>query len=72
MSTVVVLPARYGSKRLAGKPLMKINGVSMLERVVRLADAAVTQTLGYSVLVATDDERIERHAAGIGARCVMT
>jgi len=50
----VVIPARYASTRLPGKPLLDIGGVPMIQRVVERACASsVTE-----VLVATDDERI--------------
>ena len=50
----VVIPARYASTRLPGKPLLDIAGVPMIQRVV--ARAAASSAL--EVLVATDDERI--------------
>ena len=50
----VVIPARYGSTRLPGKPLLEIGGVPMIQRVVARACASSAA----EVLVATDDERI--------------
>jgi 3-deoxy-manno-octulosonate cytidylyltransferase (CMP-KDO synthetase) len=50
----VVIPARYASTRLPGKPLLAIGGVPMIQRVV---DRACSSGAG-EVLVATDDERI--------------
>lgn len=50
----VVIPARYASSRLPGKPLLDIGGVRMIQRVVeRACSSSATE-----VLVATDDERI--------------
>ena len=52
---VVVIPARYGSTRLPGKPLISLAGKPMIQRVcerARLAESA------DRVIVATDDERI--------------
>lgn len=69
MRVGIVIPARYGSTRLPGKPLVPIAGRSLLERMWRIA-GAVTGTAG--VWVATDDARIVDHAAGFGARAVMT
>ncbi|MDR3424977.1 MAG: 3-deoxy-manno-octulosonate cytidylyltransferase [Alphaproteobacteria bacterium] len=69
MSAAIVIPARYGSTRFAGKPLYKIAGVSLLERVWRIAKAV----RGCSrVVVATEDERIAAHAASFGAEAVLT
>ena len=50
----VVIPARYASTRLPGKPLLDIGGVSMIQRVVARACASGAD----EVLVATDDRRI--------------
>jgi 3-deoxy-manno-octulosonate cytidylyltransferase (CMP-KDO synthetase) len=50
----VVIPARYASTRLPGKPLLDIGGQSMIQRVVERACASSAD----EVLVATDDERI--------------
>ena len=69
MSAAIIIPARYGSTRFAGKPLHKIAGVSMLERVWRIAKAV----RGCSrVVIATEDARIIAHAAGFGAEAVLT
>ncbi len=54
MSFHVVIPARYASTRLPGKPLLEIAGRSMIQRVVDLACASGAA----EVLVATDDARI--------------
>lgn len=50
----VVIPARYASTRLPGKPLLDIGGKTMIQRVVEQACASGAD----EVLVATDDERI--------------
>ncbi len=71
MKTVIVIPARYASTRFPGKPLHRINGVSMLARTVRAAEQAGEKT-GARVLVATDDERIAAHAKEVGVEAVMT
>lgn len=69
MSAVIVIPARYGSSRYPGKPLVNIAGKSLLERVWRIAMAVTSKP---EVLVATDDPRIQEHASGFGARVVLT
>ncbi|HEY4292184.1 3-deoxy-manno-octulosonate cytidylyltransferase [Luteibacter sp.] len=57
---VVVVPARFGSTRLPGKPLLKIGGESMIRRVAaRAAQAGAAQ-----VVVATDDERVAHELRG--------
>jgi 3-deoxy-manno-octulosonate cytidylyltransferase (CMP-KDO synthetase) len=65
---VVVIPARYASLRLPGKPLRLIAGEPMLRHVYRLA----LQSRADEVWIATDDERIETAARGFGANVCMT
>ena len=68
MSFSVVIPARYGSTRLPGKPLLDIAGKTMVQRVweqARLSSAT-------EVVIATDDERIRTVAQGFGAIVCMT
>ncbi len=69
-SSIIVIPARYGSTRFPGKPLALIAGKSMLSRVYDVARAAAgDNTL---IVVATDDKRIADHCDEIGAKHVMT
>lgn len=69
MTAAIVIPARYGSSRFPGKPMHEIAGISMLERVWRIARA----TNGCSrVVVATEDRRIVDHALSFGAEAVLT
>lgn len=63
-----IIPARYGSMRFPGKPLAKIAGVSMIERVYRQAGKSRLD----KVLVATDDERIEKCVKNFGGEVVLT
>jgi 3-deoxy-manno-octulosonate cytidylyltransferase (CMP-KDO synthetase) len=65
----VIIPARYGSTRLPGKPLAVIAGKTMLERVWRIA--ASLKNVGR-ILIATDDERLVSEANRFGAQAVMT
>jgi 3-deoxy-manno-octulosonate cytidylyltransferase (CMP-KDO synthetase) len=69
---LIVIPARYGSSRLPGKPLMPLAGRSLLERVVANARAAAIQAGNCAVIVATDDHRIADHAASLGIDCALT
>ena len=69
---LIVVPARYGSTRLPGKPLLPIAGRTLLERVSAVAHAAARLAGGCQVVVATDDVRIADHARAIGTEAVMT
>lgn len=69
---LIVVPARFGSTRLPGKPLLAIAGRTLLERVVAIARTAAGLAGGCDVVVATDDARIADHAAQIGVNAVMT
>ncbi len=67
-SVTVVIPARYGSSRFPGKPLVMLGRKPMIQHVYEQAMAcrAVTE-----VLVATDDERIKQAVERFGGRAVM-
>ena len=64
-----IIPARYGSTRLPGKPLKKIGHKSMIERVYERCMAA--DLLDF-VVVATDDTRIVEAVEAFGGQAVMT
>jgi 3-deoxy-manno-octulosonate cytidylyltransferase (CMP-KDO synthetase) len=66
---VAVIPARYASSRLPGKPLADIAGKPMIQHVVERARAA---RLVDDVIVATDDERISAAVRAFGGNVVMT
>lgn len=66
---VAVIPARYGSTRFPGKPLVPIAGVPMVVRVLRNARQARAID---RVIVATDDERIAEAVQADGGEVVMT
>jgi 3-deoxy-manno-octulosonate cytidylyltransferase (CMP-KDO synthetase) len=72
MKTAIVIPARYGSTRFPGKPLVKIGGRTMLERVVDVGRAAAKGLKDVRVLVATEDARIDDYCKTIGVDCAMT
>lgn len=69
MRAIIVIPARFGSTRLPGKPLVKISGKSLLQRTWSIAQA-VTQV--DQVLVASDDDRILQHVQTFGGEAVLT
>lgn len=65
----VVIPARYGSSRLPGKPLAPIDGRPMIWYVW---ENAVKSRCASRVVVATDDERIAEAVRGFGGEAFMT
>ncbi|WP_218314841.1 3-deoxy-manno-octulosonate cytidylyltransferase [Halomonas sp. 18071143] len=65
---IAVVPARFGSSRLPGKPLLDIAGEPMVAHVWRRACESQAQR----VIVATDDERIREAMQAYGAEVVMT
>ena len=66
---VAIIPARYASTRLPGKPLVALAGKPMIERVWERVRRAKKIS---RVIVATDDERIIRAVAAFGGEAVMT
>ncbi len=68
MDFTVVIPARYASSRLPGKPLADIGGKPMIQHVVERAQASSASR----VVVATDDARIEAAVQNFGAEVIMT
>lgn len=66
---VIVIPARYGSTRLPGKPLVALAGKPMIQRVYDRAKMAAT---AHRVIVATDDERIVKAVEAFGGTARMT
>lgn len=69
MESVGVIPARFGSTRFPGKPLVEIAGKPLIVHVIEGARRAKSLR---EILVATDDERIGKVAEAAGARVVMT
>jgi 3-deoxy-manno-octulosonate cytidylyltransferase (CMP-KDO synthetase) len=66
---IVVIPSRYGSIRLPGKPLVALAGKPMVQHVYERAKLAKTV---HRVIVATDDERIINVVKGFGGEARMT
>jgi 3-deoxy-manno-octulosonate cytidylyltransferase (CMP-KDO synthetase) len=69
MSVIAVIPARYASTRLPGKPLVRLAGKTMIERVWERVRRATSIS---GVIVATDDERIRSEVAAFGGEALMT
>src|SRR5690606_6874654 len=69
MRVVGIIPARYGSTRLPGKPLKLIAGKPMIEHVYRRAEKAACLS---DLLVATDDLRIKEAVEAFGGKALMT
>ena len=69
MKIIGIIPARYASSRFPGKPLVKIKGIPMIQRVYQ--QAKLTSTLS-EVIVATDDQRIYNTVRDFGGKVVMT
>ncbi len=67
MKAIVIIPARYGSTRFPGKPLVEINGKPMIQHVYEQAKQATDE-----VWIATDDLRIEAAIKKFKGKCVMT
>src|ERR1700726_3251533 len=66
---VIVIPARYGSTRLPGKPLVSLAGTTMIQRVYERAKLSKFAT---RVIVATDDNRIIKAVEAFGGEARMT
>ena len=69
MKKVIVIPARYASTRLPGKPLKRIGNKPLIQWVY---EGAKGSRLKDGILIATDDERIRDAALSFGADVVMT
>jgi len=69
MRIIGIIPARFASTRFPGKPLVEINGKSMIRRVY---EQAVKSKILTAVFVATDDRRIYDHVLDFGGKAVMT
>jgi len=69
MKILGVIPSRYASTRFPGKPLVQIDGKSMIRRVYEQASKS---SLLYAVVVATDDQRIADEVISFGGRYVFT
>ena len=64
---IAIIPARYASTRFPAKPLARLGGKMVIERVYEQVKGVVER-----VVVATDDERIREAVEGFGGECIMT
>ncbi|HAG17294.1 MAG TPA: 3-deoxy-manno-octulosonate cytidylyltransferase [Bacteroidales bacterium] len=69
MQFLGVIPSRFASSRFPGKPLIQIQGKSMIQRVYEQASKAKSLD---QVIVATDDQRIFDHVIDFGGKAMMT
>jgi 3-deoxy-manno-octulosonate cytidylyltransferase (CMP-KDO synthetase) len=69
VKTLIVIPARYASSRLPGKPLLRQSGKYLIQHVYEQACRA---RKADQVLVATDDTRIAAAVASFGGAAIMT
>src|SRR5581483_8733573 len=68
-TAIAIIPARFGSTRLPGKPLLQIDGKSLIELVHRRVEEAREV---HRIVVATDDPRIADAVLAFGGEVVMT
>ena len=68
MKTLVIIPSRMSATRLPGKPLLKINGLSMISHVFKKAEKA---NIG-EVIVATEDQEILDDVKKNGGQAILT
>ncbi len=69
MRILGIIPARYGSSRFPGKPLIDLKGKTMIRRVV---EGAAKSSLLTDLVVATDDTRIVDEVSGFGGKVMLT
>jgi len=68
MGFIVIIPARYASSRLPGKPLLALAGKPMVQHVYERAQASGAD----EIIIATDDKRIQTACSAFGAEVIMT
>ena len=68
MKTLVIIPSRLSASRLPGKPLLKINGLSMISHVFKKAEEA---DIG-EVIVAAEDQEIIEDVKKNGGNAILT
>jgi len=68
-NAVVIIPCRWGSSRLPGKPLLLLSGKPLIQHVYERASGVKE---AFQVLVATDDGRIEKAVTSFGGQVIRT
>ena len=68
MKTLTIIPSRLSASRLPGKPLLKINGLSIISHVFKRAQEA---NIG-DVIIATEDQEIVDDVVKNGGRAILT
>src|SRR5437773_3595019 len=68
-AAIAIIPARFNSTRFPGKPIVEIDGKTLIEHVYRRVQQA---SLVNRVVVATDDRRIADAVEGFGGTAIMT
>ena len=68
MKTLVIIPSRLKATRLPGKPLLKINGLTIITHVFKTAERA---NIG-EVVVATEDQEILDDVKQNGGQAILT
>ncbi len=68
MKTLIIIPSRLSASRLPGKPLLKINGLSIISHVFKRAESA---DIG-EVIVATEDQEIINDVKSNGGNAILT
>ena len=69
MKTLAVIPARFASTRLPGKPLLPVRGVPLVVRVLRRVERCSSVD---RIIVAADDERVAEAVHRAGGECLLT
>ena len=64
----IIIPARYGSSRLPGKPLLQIKGKPLIQHVYETAST----TKAKEIIIATDNDDILNTATSFGCRAILT
>lgn len=72
MKLLIAIPARYASKRFPGKPLAKIHGKTMLQRVYEVALNAASKYSDIECIVATEDARIMDFCKNNNIKSILT
>lgn len=67
---LILIPARYASTRFPGKPLAKILGISMIQRVHQNCSQAQAPDFEFSSYVVTDDQKVEEHVKTFSSNVV--